>query len=314
MGRQLLAGAGIDEVEEPPLASLEGAERVRRVHRGRYRGGMAEVRAGGTGLRGTPHHIVPARMEAVEVTHLVYLMYRADRGYRIGRTKAIRGDSWGRPEIGYRVRMNQEHGDKLWVLRVCDDVAEAAYHEAWFAARYGLPTACFHAVGRSGMALDDDDLVRLFDNLDTRTAAKELMEDWELHPQYPHYRPQNGARRSTINLTMFSDRRGSSSLHRIQWSGNRPEVAERLSSAGLGVRGIGADRSGWRFETSRADYRDALRLARTVAEAGGLEIRRRMAVGDRIYDYTPLSHLRRGMRVLVEELDDRKDVALGIVH
>ena len=39
-------------------------------------------------------------------------------------------------------------------------------------------------------------------------ASMELMEDLDLHPDYPHYRPQNGARRQSVNLTMFSDRRG----------------------------------------------------------------------------------------------------------
>ena len=144
-------------------------------------------------------------MEAVEGTHLVYLMYRADRGYRIGRTKAVRKDGRGDPEIGYRVRVNQEHGDKLWVLRVCDSLTEAAYFESWFAATYGLPTACFHAVGRAGVAMDDEWLQRLFEEVDTESAAKHLMDEWLLHPDYPHYRPQNGARRQTLNLTMFSD-------------------------------------------------------------------------------------------------------------
>ena len=32
---------------------------------------------------------------------------------------------------------------------------EAAYWESWFAAQYGLPTACFHAVGRD-LAMDDE--------------------------------------------------------------------------------------------------------------------------------------------------------------
>ena len=39
------------------------------------------------------------------------------------------------------------------------------------------------------------------------TRAKALMDDLLLHPDFPHHRPQNGARRSTINLTMFSDAR-----------------------------------------------------------------------------------------------------------
>jgi DNA helicase-2/ATP-dependent DNA helicase PcrA len=275
---------------------------VTTVKEGRYEGWMALVEAGGKLLEGTPHHIVPARMDAVPGTHLVYLMYRADRGYRIGRTMAIRQNDRGRPELGFRVRMNQEHGDKLWVLRVCDDLGDAAYWESWFAARYGVPTACFHSVGRD-LAMDDGRLARLYAELDTETAAKQLMDDWLLHPEFPHHRPQNGARRQTLNLTMFSDVRGGRPGHRVQWSTNRADVAERVAAGGFDVRGLGGTRVGYRVETARTDYAAALDLAHRVAHAGGLEVRRRMNVGGTVYDYMPLSHLRRGMKVLVQSED-----------
>ena len=186
---------------------------------GRYDGLIAEVRAGDTFLRGTPHHIVPSRVTAVDGTHLVYLMYREDRGYRIGRTKGVRSNSVGRPEVGFKVRMNQEHGDRLWVLEVCDSLAEAAYAESWFAATYGLPTACFHATGRSSMAMDDELLERLYRRLDTHTAAKRLMADLELHPDFPHSRPQNG-------------RRGGRRLHRLH-ALLRPQSAGRCHAVHL---------------------------------------------------------------------------------
>ena len=46
-------------------------------------------------------------------------------------------------ELGPRVRVNQEHADDLWILRVCDTRADASYWEALIAAQYGLPTAVF---------------------------------------------------------------------------------------------------------------------------------------------------------------------------
>jgi DNA helicase-2/ATP-dependent DNA helicase PcrA len=283
------------------------------VREGRYQGWTAVVEAGGHVLEGTPHHIVPARMGVRPGSYFVYLMYRADRGYRIGRTKAIRSNDRGRPEFGFRVRVNQEHGDKLWVLRVCDSIAEAGYWEAWFAARYGLPTTCFHSLGRE-LVMDDRWIASLYDELDTETAAKHLMDDWLIHPEFPHHRPQNGARRQSLNLTMFSDVRGGRPNHRVQWSSNRTEIAERLTQAGFDVRGLGGARQGYRLETARVDYREALDLARRVADAGQLDLRRRMAVGGTIYDYTPLSHLRKGMLVLVERDGEYVEVPVDSVE
>jgi DNA helicase-2/ATP-dependent DNA helicase PcrA len=308
VGDQIL---GTDGSMEPAAGEVTG------VHEGHYDGWVAIVDAGDITLTGTPHHIVPARMEPVHGTHLVYLMYRADRGYRVGRTKAVRADGRGNPEVGYRVRMNQEHGDKLWVLRVCDDLAEAAYLESWFAATYGLPTACFHAIGRPGMALDETYLQRLYEELDTVGAAKELMADFLLHPEFPHYRPQSGGRRQTLNLTMFAANRYGNPSHRVQWSTNRGEVAERVAEAGFDVRGLGGDRRGFRLETARNDYAEALGLARSVATAGGLEVRRRMMVGGEAFEFTPLAHLRRGMQVIVEVeggLDKRTIDGVEFMH
>ena len=64
------------------LSTLGGV--VTAAVEGQYDGPMVEVRAGGRTIRGTPHHLVPARLTFPRGLHLVYLMYRADRGYRVG--------------------------------------------------------------------------------------------------------------------------------------------------------------------------------------------------------------------------------------
>jgi DNA helicase II / ATP-dependent DNA helicase PcrA len=287
-----------DEVLGTGHAGRPTPGRISTVKEGRYAGRLYRIRAGGATLRGTPHHIVLADPVLEPDRWVVYLMERADRGYRIGQTKSVRSNSVGKLDQGVRVRLGQEHGDKLWVLGVYDSRAESSYWEAWFAARYGLPTTCFHGVGRR-LAMDDAWLQRLFLELDTATAAKQLMEDLDLHPEFPHLRPQNG-RRQSLNLTMFSDHRAEGvGYHRIQWSSNRADVAERLSAAGFPVRvGKGPNR---RIERSCKDYRQAVATARQVAAAGGLEIRRRASVGGRMLDFLPLSHLRPGMTVLVSD-------------
>jgi DNA helicase-2/ATP-dependent DNA helicase PcrA len=272
--------------------------RVTAIMPGTYRGPLWRIRAGGRTVTGTPHHVVPARVAPLAGRFFVYLMYREDRGYRIGVTKGERppvANHVGEP--GYVVRCNQEHADKLWVLRVCDSSAEAAFWEARYAATYGLPTACFHGMGRK-LAMDEPWLARLYDELDTVTAAKHLIADLCLHPEYPHHRPADGARRQSVTLLMYGDRRGSAAYHRIQWSSVRSDIAERLETAGYPVRTNG--RGGYRVETSRKHYGEALDYVRAMGSAG-LEVRRRAWIHDRAYEFMPLSHLHPGMRVLVEQ-------------
>ena len=276
--------------------------RVAAVARGRYAGRMYTVHAGGHTLRGTPHHVVLADTALEPGRYIVYLMERIDRGFRLGLTKSVRAVGPGQFEQGIRVRINQEHADRAWVLRVCDTRAEAGFYEAFYAATYGLPTALFHGLGRN-LTVDDAWLARLFDEVDTGTAAKQLMDDLDLHPAFPHYTPANGGRRQTLNLTMFSDyRRGDVGYHRVQWSSNRVEVAQRLRDAGMPVR---AGKPGsYRVETSHKGYRQALPFARSTGADVGLDIRRRAVVAGKIYPFVPLAHLRVGMKVLVEHGDD----------
>jgi len=273
------------------------AGRITQVRPGRYRGRLYRLSVGEHRLQGTPHHIVLARRSEETGRYVVCLMYRADRGYRLGVASSMRPRPAGDMDTGQRVRVDQERTDAAWILRVCDTRDEAGYWQSWYAAEYGLPTAVFHGQGRA-LAMDEVLLARLFSELDTRTRAKRLMDDLDLHPEFPHHRPQNGRNRQSLNLTMFSDRRGSAADHRVQWSTNRLDLTERLVAAGFAVRPGKA--ANVRFETSRKSYPAVLALGKAVAATAGLGLHRRAAIGDVIYDFVPISHLREGMTVLTD--------------
>jgi DNA helicase-2/ATP-dependent DNA helicase PcrA len=277
------------------------AARVAHVQEGRYDGRVVRVSAGGHSIAATPGHLVPMRLVPQRRAWLVYLMYRADRGWRIGRTVGSRSVQKGVEKHGLFVRTNQEHADAAWVLRVCGSLAEAAYNEALLAAEYGIPTACFHDVGR-GLAMDEEWLRRLYDSIDTGDRAKRLLADLELSPDFPHHRPQNGARRATVNLTMFSDSRTEVGYHRVQWSSNRADVAARLRSAGYTLRsGKG---NSLRYETVYKSYEKAVTDAKRFAAAAGISVRRRLAHNGTMYDLMPIANARPGMEVLVETADE----------
>jgi DNA helicase-2/ATP-dependent DNA helicase PcrA len=273
--------------------------RVTHVQVGEWSGRQYFVRAGGHTLQGTPHHIVFADPMLDRDKWAVYLMHRSDRGWRLGLTMSVRKGAGG-DDLGPRVRVNQEHADALWILRVADSRAEAAYWEAFYAAEYGLPKGLFHGLGRN-LAMGEAELERLFDMLDTETRAKELMADLDLHIDFPHVRPGGGGRRQTLNLSMFGGERRTAGVdhHRVQWCSNRTDVADRLRSTGLPVRQ--SKHASQRFETMRKDYVEAVELARQAADAGGLVINRRAQIGDRVWAFTPLAHLRPGMTVLVDD-------------
>jgi DNA helicase-2/ATP-dependent DNA helicase PcrA len=273
---------------------------ITQIKQGNFQGKLWGIRAGGRVLKGTPHHILMGRMMPLLDRYYVYLMFREDRGYRVGITTGQRSNDYGRKEIGFKVRVAQENADKLWVLKAVSTYEEAAYYEAYFAARYGLPTMVFHGKGRK-LSISDETIFQLFSEIDTFTRAESLMRDLWLHPEFPHYRPQNGLRRQTINFTMFGNVRKESGRfsHRIQWSSNRADIADRLSQSGYPIR-PGKLPGTYRFETARNSYPEGLAIVKDAAKAGGLEIKRRALINGEVYNFLPLSHLHAGMKLLVE--------------
>ena len=275
----------------------ERTGRVTAVKRGGYDGRLYRVTAGGRALRGTrTTSCWPGRSREAG-WYLVYLMYRGDRGYRLGLAKSMRPRSAGQEDLGLRVRVEpgaRRRGLDPEGLRV---PRRRRLLGGVLRRRVRPPTAVYHGLGRD-LALSDAMLERLFLELDTASRAKRLMADLDLHPDFPHHRPQNGRNRQMPEPDDVLRPPRSAAYHRVQWSTNRLDLADRLSDAGFAIRP--AKGRSVRFETSRKSYVEALTLAKSAAAAAGIGIHRRAAIGDEIYDFVPLSHVRVGMTVLVE--------------
>ncbi len=116
---------------------------VTHVHEGRYDGHLVEITAIGRTVRATPHHLVPARLLPQQGQWLVYLMFRADRGWRIGRTVGARPTRGGKLQHGLVVRTNQEHADAAWILKVCDSMARGRVLRVVLRCRVRAPDGLF---------------------------------------------------------------------------------------------------------------------------------------------------------------------------
>ena len=201
VGDRITAAAGHGSVAEDRLDACPSHHYSGKV--------MSITTASGHRLVATPEHCVFARFPINSRYQHVYLMFSRKLGYRIGRTGTTRTNG-AKAYPGFVERLRQERGDAIWLLRACTDVAEAAYWEAFFAAKYSLPTACFYADGRR-IALTNEQIARLYASLDTEESAKRLAADLGLSLDHPHHVPQttirNGSVRKTISLTMFGSQR-----------------------------------------------------------------------------------------------------------
>jgi DNA helicase-2/ATP-dependent DNA helicase PcrA len=280
--------------------------KVERVHRRNYRGRLVEIQTQrGHTLRVTPNHILFARLGISDQIHYVYLMYRADRGYRIGIAFGTRSDGV-QLFSGLAIRCRQEHADKVWVLRVCRSKSDAEYWENYFAFKYGIPTILFHGVGR-GLALSEEKIAHLYNNLDTAPRAAHLMADLQLFPEFPHFRPKAVIRgpvvdRKIIHFKMFGDSRRTTTspwgAHRVSINTTDIELKRRLRQAGYHTRT--GRRETWRVERSNLDYDAAENFVCTLAQSSGnVEISRSAFFSDTqsaggitlAFDFQPASHI-----------------------
>ena len=124
------------------------------IHRKRYEGKLVKITTqSGAILRTTPNHVLFSRLSNAPDLHHVYLMFRRDRGYRIGISKGTRSDGFkDHPlQTGVRQRCVQEKAEKVWILKTCQTRAEAQMWEQYYAFEYGIPTTVFDAAGHNSV-------------------------------------------------------------------------------------------------------------------------------------------------------------------
>ncbi|MDZ4718255.1 MAG: UvrD-helicase domain-containing protein [Roseiflexaceae bacterium] len=263
----------------------------------------------GQQLQLTPNHMCFARLGLRTDIYHVYLMYRRDKGYRIGLTRGYRSEGQRNLTVhGLQVRVRQEHADKAWILRSCASREEAAFYEHFFAIEYGIPTMVFDVAGRGSISFSQETVDRLFASIDSRTHAMRLMEELGLYEDYPHYQPNGssgGTRldRMLVHLTVFGGNAPSIESpwfrHRVWLNTTDPIVEQQLVQQGIMTRA--GKRDTWRIERSHTKLEQSAALAEQIAEAaGGLDvIRWAMLTTSEKFALQPAAHLRPAMIVPV---------------
>lgn len=316
-GTQILTADGHKNIEDiqinDEVLSAGGHSRVlsskvTKVKSKFYNGKIVEITTqSGQFLRVTPNHILFGKVNALADKHLVYLMYWRDRGFRIGRTIGMRSyDKGNQNAIGLQVRCNQEHADKMWVLRVCESKAESAYYEELYSSRYGIPTVVFHVNGRNGMQFTQEMIDRLYVEINTRKRVGRLFADFNLFQDYPHFRPRTRfeVNRFNLHLTMFGNGRTSGNApwggHRISFNTTEKSLRPLLEEAGFPCRA--GQKSTWRHETSLIHYQAAYEIADRIVnidERIDLQCKAQLVKSRKPFYEFPASHFHVGMSIAV---------------
>ena len=106
--------------------------------------------------------------------HYVYLMFRDDIGWRIGKTDNLIA----------RLKLERS-ADNIIALRAFNSDSEARYYETLWSLKYGIPTGCF--CKRKGTIIKDDLLNKLYQEIDVVGGVSRLAKDLNIDLNYFHY-------------------------------------------------------------------------------------------------------------------------------
>ena len=204
--------------------------------------------------------------------------------------------------VGYRQRAIQEHADAVWIIGTHASQNAARYDEVVASLQYGLPTLPFaprKGKAVNGLVHDAGWIGRLYRDIDTASAAQRLLRDRGLRDDEPHHAPMSrDSKRRNIVITLCGDRRGARPMHRVAAMGNDEAGRKALVAAGLSVRAAKRGSSSWRFETVRADYGEAMALARSAAQALGGRILQRANLHGTSLPFITAGSVRPGMAMI----------------
>jgi DNA helicase-2/ATP-dependent DNA helicase PcrA len=269
-GDTLLATGGITSALQPAT--------VAHVGQSRHAGDLFSVWAGEeTVVRGTPHHLVFARLDPAWPGFYVALVKGTDGCFRL-RTF---GPGFAPPKRGI---------DALWILDTAPDAEAARQIADNLAARVG--TTCL---------ADLDEAAPVFAERDLLAA-------------YPHFRPNTAARvAGRVRLTMFDgERTDGTPWHSVTATLRQGEPAAAQLEAAWGKPLFSLETCAPDPDEVRvlfASYAEARDAARAVAQASGgsgdtdtdREIFPCARIVSATYLLLPLSHLRAGMNVLAPD-------------
>ena len=252
-------------------------------------------------IKGTSSHISFAQVNIKDNLFYVYLMYKEGMGYRIGQTSSVRNRK-GEKTTGIKVRLNGEQADKIWIIKVCHNKADASYYEEYFSVKYGIPKCVFNAKGRNS-SMNQELINKMFSEIDTINNAEKLMGNENLYKEYPHHRSsaviRGNTARKIINLSFFGGKKNSNGIYsnRIGLNTSGDDVKNKLIEAGFKI--IDGKRNIFRLETERAKYEEAEEFTKNIQnEVCEFDIvRKAKLTKENNINFMPLGSIKEGMKM-----------------
>jgi DNA helicase-2/ATP-dependent DNA helicase PcrA len=244
--------------------------------------GLTVVLESGRELTMTPNHRVYAsefHQDLVPEGHLaLYLMYRQDKGYRLGVSKNPSTSG-----VGCNPRVRSERADALWVLEV-GEKSEILFKEQQYSLKYRIPTYIFEGTIRG---CDQERIDRIFSEFGSNGRA--LLEEYNLSHHYPHWTNTTYTGGSKERRTMTLHAHGpKGSKVSCSWSSGVEICPEYTISTSKKCRVL---------QRGSASYVELRKWAMTLANETGIRVLEYIQIADQRYTLMTGAALHVGMEL-----------------
>lgn len=225
--------------------------------------------------------------ESVSDNYYIYLMYKENYGYRIGKTK------------NFRLRVNQERADSIWLIKSCKDEGEASYYEQFYSIKYGIPTWVFNYTDRN-VAYRKDLVLKLFSEIDTVFNAEKLVKDLGFELSSPHHCSKSlGERTCNFTITLCGDNR-QQPLHRFELSGLTKSQSDLLTGIGLKTK-LDKNEGYYRFASSRANLGEIYDLIQQVRSVIAINVVEKARLSNQTLKFCNAGNVLPGMQIYIQD-------------
>lgn len=223
----------------------------------------------GKEIKVTREHKMFASQPDFSKGYYVYLMYRKDKGFRIGITTGGKTKNVG-------IRTQSERAEKLWFLGRYETKYEAHYYENKFSLEYKIPQVPFYSNGRD-LRVRQDEINKIFQEFGQN--GFKLLEDFGMSFEYPNFIPQGTVRGLESKKNVYLQMDASHKTNNVSYESGGVRVRKYFNS-----------------------YKDALFFANELVEKYNANFIERLFVENRTFLKTiPASNLTPTMMIPVEE-------------
>lgn len=238
---------------------------VKRVISSDWTHGRRVTTASGKTLLMSPNHRLWASPPVTVGNEVaVYMMYRSDKGFRVGITNKGRQDG-----CNYGARAHAEGAERLWILDICPNREAAIQRELEYSLIYGIPTVVYKGENRGINQERVDAIFNQFGNNGFR-----LLQEKHIGFDYPHWIAKSygkhGRQRSVLHLLAHTKKSGT--MLTMEWTGNH---FDSLNLPHVSM----APNNRRRLRMTFRDYHEAYAVAQDIKEKTGCAIRHNLSLG-----------------------------------